>query len=460
MLAGRNADALDACGQAVALAQAVGDRVVEGHARNSLGSALCGLGDFEPGLAELHAASEIAMETRSWADAARAATNESSALAQLGRHEEALQIAVNGAEQASAHGLARSFGAYVRLNACSALWTLGRWQELEENLQEIEGVVAVGVDMWSESEARTRLLAARGDFEGARKELDGMRETLGADADPPMLLNVERLEVALLLWSGDFDDAIDRALEATSWPIDVTSLCADSGIVLVLYGLAAAAELAERARERGDQAEEARARAAATTLATRFEQWVDEARWGGALPGQHDSFVAQVYAEAARAEGSDAASSWATLAESWDRFGERPRVAYARLREAEAHVRKGDRTAATVAARAAFTAANEMGWAWVRDGVASLARRARLDLGADATREPSPAERFGLTVRELEVLHLVAEGKTNRQIAERLYISAKTASVHVSNILAKLHVANRSEAGAEARRLGLDRLKV
>jgi DNA-binding NarL/FixJ family response regulator len=54
------------------------------------------------------------------------------------------------------------------------------------------------------------------------------------------------------------------------------------------------------------------------------------------------------------------------------------------------------------------------------------------------------------------VVALVAEGRTNRQIAEALFISAKTASVHVSNILAKLGVTNRGEAAAAARRLGLD----
>ena len=96
----------------------------------------------------------------------------------------------------------------------------------------------------------------------------------------------------------------------------------------------------------------------------------------------------------------------------------------------------------------------EFGWAWVRDSVASVARRARLDLGVDAP--ASPSERLGLTDRELDVLALVAAGRTNRQIGQELFISAKTASVHVSNILAKLGVANRGEAAAAARRLGLD----
>lgn len=71
-------------------------------------------------------------------------------------------------------------------------------------------------------------------------------------------------------------------------------------------------------------------------------------------------------------------------------------------------------------------------------------------------RPDAPAARAGLTEREHDVLVLVAQGRTNRQIAEELFISVKTASVHVSNILAKLGVANRGEAAATARRLGLD----
>ena len=68
---------------------------------------------------------------------------------------------------------------------------------------------------------------------------------------------------------------------------------------------------------------------------------------------------------------------------------------------------------------------------------------------------PSPAQQLGLTPREQEVLALVADGRTNRQIAQTLFISDKTASVHVSRILAKLGVANRAEAGAVAHRLHL-----
>ncbi|HYS32911.1 MAG TPA: helix-turn-helix transcriptional regulator, partial [Streptosporangiaceae bacterium] len=78
--------------------------------------------------------------------------------------------------------------------------------------------------------------------------------------------------------------------------------------------------------------------------------------------------------------------------------------------------------------------------------------------GESAVARPAaPGDGLGLTPREREVLALVAEGRTNRQIAAALFISGKTASVHVSNILAKLGVANRAEAAAAVHRLGLIR---
>ncbi len=86
-------------------------------------------------------------------------------------------------------------------------------------------------------------------------------------------------------------------------------------------------------------------------------------------------------------------------------------------------------------------------------------RNGRSDLvRAIAGDPPSPAKRpdtFGLSGREREVLGLVAQGRTNREIGERLFISQKTVGVHVGNILAKLEVSGRVEAAAVAIRLGL-----
>ena len=113
----------------------------------------------------------------------------------------------------------------------------------------------------------------------------------------------------------------------------------------------------------------------------------------------------------------------------------------------------GDREQATAAARAAHATATTLGAAPLQSALLALARRGRLDLGVDL-----PAQRAlaGLTPRELEVLRLLVEGRSNRQIAEQLFISGKTASVHVTNLLAKLGVHSRLEAAALARRLGLE----
>jgi DNA-binding CsgD family transcriptional regulator len=103
--------------------------------------------------------------------------------------------------------------------------------------------------------------------------------------------------------------------------------------------------------------------------------------------------------------------------------------------------------------------ATRLGAEPLRAEVDALARRGRLDLGGGHV-EAVGGEPAGLTRRELEVLRLVAAGRSNQQIADALFISRKTASVHVSNILRKLGVHTRVEAAATAHRLGLDEAAV
>jgi DNA-binding NarL/FixJ family response regulator len=74
--------------------------------------------------------------------------------------------------------------------------------------------------------------------------------------------------------------------------------------------------------------------------------------------------------------------------------------------------------------------------------------------GGDA-RPAEPEDPFGLTPRERQVLALVAGGATNREVGAALFMAEKTASVHVSRILAKLGVRSRTEAAAVAHRTGL-----
>ena len=113
--------------------------------------------------------------------------------------------------------------------------------------------------------------------------------------------------------------------------------------------------------------------------------------------------------------------------------------------------------------REAHAVAQDLGARPLREGLEGLARRARIDLGDQRTDEAAPnapLQRLELTPRELEVLALLADGLTNREIATELFISHKTASVHVSRILSKLSVPNRAAAATAAYALGVKPARV
>ena len=166
-------------------------------------------------------------------------------------------------------------------------------------------------------------------------------------------------------------------------------------------------------------------------------------------------------AERTRQRGSSGPAAWEAAVAAWDRLGQPYRVAYACFRQAEALMAGArNRDQAATLLRRAAEITGRLGARPLDGEITALAKRTRLDLApaepATAASIPTPAQRLGLTPREVEVLALVAAGHSNRQIAERLFISPKTASVHVSNILGKLGVSTRVQAAAAAHRLGLD----
>ena len=181
---------------------------------------------------------------------------------------------------------------------------------------------------------------------------------------------------------------------------------------------------------------------------------IDQARRCGAR--------ALVGGEHARAVRESEVDAWAAAVTSTRAMNEPLPLTYALLHHAEALVAAGDTAAAASAASEADALARQMGAAPLLEEIEALIRRARLRPIAtespareDDDAAPDEAERLGLTAREAEVLRLVADGLSNSQIAEQLFISRKTASVHVSNILAKLGVSTRVEAAALAHRRGL-----
>jgi DNA-binding NarL/FixJ family response regulator len=144
-------------------------------------------------------------------------------------------------------------------------------------------------------------------------------------------------------------------------------------------------------------------------------------------------------------------AEWRDAVAAWRADGQRYPLAVALLGLATAAAGAGDRVAAGEAIEEVTAIAGALGALPLTEAADTLARR----IGLRAYGQPAPSGTELLTAREREVLRLVAEGQSNSRIAERLYISPKTASVHVSRIIAKLEVGNRVEAAAVAHRLGL-----
>jgi DNA-binding CsgD family transcriptional regulator len=165
-----------------------------------------------------------------------------------------------------------------------------------------------------------------------------------------------------------------------------------------------------------------------------------------AYPAQR-AYAAQTAAELA----AEPYPAWAAAVDAWRADGQPYPLACALIRLAEAAAGAGDKPAAADAIAEAGQLAARLDAVPLAEKIGILARR----LGLRAVEGAATADSDLLTARELEVLRLVAAVQSNRRIAAELFISPKTASVHVSRIIAKLAVSNRMEAAATAHRLGL-----
>jgi len=464
MLRARFAEAASVCEEAIAVARAVGARVVEGHALNTLGTAIVRLDQVDRGLACLQEARRLAGELGAADDEARACVNLSDILEDLGRLEESVAVANEGMEVATAAGLRRTFGAFLAGNAASSLYNLGRWQE---SVRLTDDYLGPGDDEDLNTvtlrQSRAVLDAGQGAFGAALAHVAAARRLSGdmfiAVQYPPALAAAEA-EVAV--WQGRLEEAaaaVAGGLAALQGPLTDLKAC-----MLLALGLRAEGDRAELASARDDGATLADARLVGQELV----RWATETLAGSEVAWKR-ALLATCEAEWARAQGADGPERWLAAVAAWEESGHPYPLAVARWRAAGALLaRRGDRNLAGDLLRQGHATAVALGAEPLRGELERLARLGRVDLhhdragaGPDAKTdgEAPPAQPagagLGLTPRELEVLALVAEGRSNRQVADTLFISPKTASVHVSNILAKLGVASRVEAAAVAHRLGL-----
>jgi DNA-binding CsgD family transcriptional regulator/tetratricopeptide (TPR) repeat protein len=469
MGAGRWADSRIVCEAAIACAAAAGSPSEESRARNMLGSDLVALGEIEAGLHELREARRIAAESGPPELLIVGHHNLALNLAAADVLEEALAEASAGREAARDAGLERRFGMDLAALVADVLFRLGRWDEAEVAIDEALALDQRAVGTTYLAAVRARLLAARGAV-GAAEEALATIDRSSLDPDVAAFVGHARAEAALA--AGRPADSVAAATEGLAGVAGLDDVVWSAPLVAV--GLRAVAEAAEIARAESPRA--GRDHAPASDLDAAGAQLADgiaalEAR---AVTRSSRAWLATARAERLRAAGTTPPTTWIEAAEAWDAVPDPWLAAYARFRAAESALRaEGVRADAAAPLRAAHEAAGLLRAAPLRDAIEALASRARIPLGSDGlaarvdaggeatTREtpaPPPAKAarpHGLSEREIEVLALVAAGRTNGEIAERLFITRKTASVHVTHILDKLGVSNRVEAAMVAARLGL-----
>ncbi len=286
---------------------------------------------------------------------------------------------------------------------------------------------------------------ARGDADAVPRGTEIMGEW---HRDPLILHAAGGAIVDALTWAGRYDEALTlagRVLEDLSLTWSENFL---GGIWQCALALAALADAAADDRLHGrDPAERV---AAGDALVKRARTIADLGRpRGGKLGPEGRAWLMRAQAEHARLLGQDDPALWERCVEEFS-AGFRYEVARSRWRWAAALLSGGDRSGAREQAAAALAEAETIGARPLADAVRALGRRGRLDLpGVRLTSADV------LTARETEVLGLVAQGLTNRQIGQRLFVSEKTVSVHVSNVLAKLEVSGRAEAVSVAHQRGL-----
>jgi DNA-binding CsgD family transcriptional regulator len=446
LLSGQHAAALEHGRQAFAVAREIAARAEEGDALACTGQCLVALGDRSAGLEQLRRARSIGAEIGNDELLSHAEVALSDSLWRDGQLEQAIEVALHGADVSRRAGLDMR-ERYCKLNAAEAAYELGRWDLVERISSELLALDLSGITLAFAHHVAGALARARGDLDGAAAHLAAQRDALGVDEN-----YVLEDEAELALWQG----RPDAAGRAARQGMRLEGEDALRVLLMATLGLRAQADLAELARARRDGPGEATARDHA-------KAFLREARAQAQAAG-HPALEATIAAEHARVEGKSEPSLWDNAARAWEERRTPFQAAHARWRQAEAALAQRDRAQGAEALLAAHATAASLGAAALRSEIEALARRARIELSAlEAAAEeaepatPPAATELGLTPRELEVLEHLALGQTNRQIADELFISIKTAGVHVSHILGKLGAANRSEAGAIAHRLGLVR---
>src|SRR3954447_674776 len=451
LLRSRFEEAVAAARVAMPLALETGDAESRVGILNSLGVALMGMGAEDEGVAALREAIQVATSEGLKQMLGTGYTNLADALHLSGRSEEGLAVAMEGRIQTEESNRTQ---AWMSLQAVEILIDLGRLDEAEALMPRIDDRPAHGMYLTNLDLRRGELALLRGDHETARTVLEEAGRVALYAGQPQFHGPYGASMGELHRRGGDIEAA--RAAVETAVPL----LASDTvrAARLAALGARIEADAADRARDLGRTADAAQAAARASSHAARAQAAI------GPRSRLERAFAAEAAAYAARARGEFAADALLAAIGLFEELSRPHPAATMLLTLAEEQLQAGDRDAAAESGGEALEIANATGARWLAAEARSFLGRARLPLPEGCDEAPDDAleaaddDPFGLTPREREVLAMVAEGATNREIGERLFMAEKTASVHVSRILAKLDVRSRTEAAAVAHRHGLARV--
>ena len=429
MLQGDIEQGIEYSQQAVDVAATAKSDSATANAWITLGTSLAAAGQETEGIAVMERVRELARtNTRTLL---RFFINYSDALNHIGRYEDAAREALSGVDMARDLGLQRSMGAMLAGNAAEPLLALGQWGRASAMIER-----ALELDPPPHHHAHLRLLQTwlfvwRGQLDEAEAVLAEFRPMIRNEQFSPQYNSQAiRTDAEYSLAVGDHRRAwSDVKAFLDHWQRYQRAM---------VYPVLAAGAAAARVLDQGEGSDE---------RSELIKSFLDQR----AVPVRIRAFWEPVI----RAELEDTAEAWRS---ALDELGAQQAPAhlrpYAGLRLGQHLVAGRERNEAKQVLATASAEAVSFGSTLLANRIAALSQRA----GFAVTPPPEKSPVAGLTPREIEVLRLVAEGRSNGEIGTALFISTKTASVHVSNILAKLGVSGRGEAAAIAHRIGLTAL--